>query len=67
MISCQGCSLAKIQQYSLSSINMVPHQHFAYDTVLRNLHCERPKVVRLKGKGKKEDVLGFAVIRVTES
>jgi hypothetical protein len=25
------------------------------------------KLLRLKGKGKKEDVLGFAVIRVTES
>jgi hypothetical protein len=23
---------------------MVPHQHFAYDTVLKNLHCERPKL-----------------------
>jgi hypothetical protein len=39
----RGSSLAKIQQLSLSSINRVPHKHFAYDTVLRNLHCERPK------------------------
>jgi hypothetical protein len=24
---------------------MVPHHHFVYDIVLRNLHCERPKSV----------------------
>jgi hypothetical protein len=38
----QRCSLAKIQHHSLSSINTVRQQHFAYDTMLRNLHCERP-------------------------
>jgi hypothetical protein len=26
-------------------INRMPHQHFAYDTVLRILHCERPKSI----------------------
>jgi hypothetical protein len=45
MISCKGYSLAKIQQLSLLSINRVPHKHFAYDTVLRNLHCERPNEI----------------------
>jgi hypothetical protein len=45
MISCKGCSLAKIQHYSLSSLIRVPHHHFTYDTVLRDFHCERPKRV----------------------
>jgi hypothetical protein len=43
MISCKGCSLAKIQHYSLSSLIRVPHHHFTYNTVLRYTHCERPK------------------------
>jgi hypothetical protein len=34
--------VAKIQRHSLSSFNRVPHQHFAYDTALRNLHWGRP-------------------------
>jgi hypothetical protein len=42
MILCKGCSLAKIQHHSLSSLIRVPHHHFTYDTVLRNSHCERP-------------------------
>jgi hypothetical protein len=45
MTLCKGCSLAKIQQHSLSLINRVPHHHFFYDTALRDLHCERPKMV----------------------
>jgi hypothetical protein len=44
MIPCKDCSLAKIQHHSLFSLNRVPHKHFAYDTVLRNPHCERPKI-----------------------
>jgi hypothetical protein len=42
MIPCKGCSLAKIQHHSLSSLIRVPHHHFTYDTVLRYTHCERP-------------------------
>jgi hypothetical protein len=45
MIPCKGCSLAKIQHYSLSSLIRVPHHHFTYDTVLRYTHCERPKAL----------------------
>jgi hypothetical protein len=43
MIACKGCSLAKIQHHSLSSLIRVPHHHFTYDTVLRDSHCKRPK------------------------
>jgi hypothetical protein len=25
---------------------MVPHHHFSYDTVLKNLQCERPKTTQ---------------------
>jgi hypothetical protein len=42
MIPCKGCSLAKIQHHSLSSLIRVPRHHFTYDTVLRDSHCERP-------------------------
>jgi hypothetical protein len=47
MTLCKGCNLAKIQQPSLSSINRMPHHHFAYDTVLRNLHSERPNSIEI--------------------
>jgi hypothetical protein len=38
MIPCKGCSLAKIQHHSLSSLIRVPHHYFIYDTVLRDSH-----------------------------
>jgi hypothetical protein len=41
MIPCKGCSLAKIQHYSLLSLIKMPHHHFTYDIVLRYTHCER--------------------------
>jgi hypothetical protein len=44
MTLCKCCSLAKIQPHSLSLFNRVPHQHFAYDTALRNLHWGRPNI-----------------------
>jgi hypothetical protein len=44
MIPCKGCSLAKIQHLSLSSLIRVPYHHFTYDTMLRDSHCERPKI-----------------------
>jgi hypothetical protein len=44
MIPCKGCSLAKIQHHSLLSLIRVPHQHFTYDTMLRNSHCESPNI-----------------------
>jgi hypothetical protein len=44
IIPCKGCSLAKIQHPSLSSLIRVPPHHFTYDTVLRDPHCERPYV-----------------------
>jgi hypothetical protein len=49
MIPCKGCSLAKIQHHSLSSLIRVPHHHFTYDTVLRYTHCERPKGTKRTG------------------
>jgi hypothetical protein len=42
MIPRKGCSLAKIQHHSLSSLISVPHHHFTYDTVLRDFYCEIP-------------------------
>jgi hypothetical protein len=47
MIPCKGCSLAKIQHPSLSSLIRVPPHHFTYDTMLRDPHCERLKLLPL--------------------
>jgi hypothetical protein len=45
MIPCKGCSLAKIQHHSLSSLIRVPHHHFTYDTVLReHSHTAHPTI-----------------------
>jgi hypothetical protein len=38
-------SLAKIQQQLFFPITIVPHQQFAYDTALGNLHWRRPYVI----------------------
>jgi hypothetical protein len=46
MIPCKGCSLAKIQHHSLSSLIRVPHHHFTYDIVLRYTYCKRPKIAK---------------------
>jgi hypothetical protein len=54
MTSCKGCSLDKIQPHSLSSIDRVQHQNFAYDTVLRYLHCGRPQCQAKAGKATRE-------------
>jgi acyl-CoA synthetase (AMP-forming)/AMP-acid ligase II len=43
MIPCKSRILNKIQQPPLSSINIVPRQHFAYDIVPRYYHYGRPK------------------------
>jgi hypothetical protein len=42
MIPCKGCSLAKIQHPSLSSLIGVPPHYFTYNTVLKNPRYERP-------------------------
>jgi hypothetical protein len=67
MISCKGCSLAKIQHHSLSSLIRVPHHHFIYDTVLRYIHCERPYVCLAPYKQRSTFTLFFAFLEFTDA
>jgi hypothetical protein len=57
MIPYKGCTLAKIQHISLSSLIRVSPHHFTYDTVLRDPHCERPKKLALsKAEDHRSDI-----------